>query len=302
LAHIVLSYAGKYTASTLFDKTFGEGLAWLFRSPAIFAVFIPVLGIAVDVVATAVGGRQRFSGALRFLIGLFAVSSFGAWAQGSVAQDTLLWSAVTISFGLPLLGLLGGLADTLRQGRIKLISPLPGVLLAIVVALLGVAVGAIEAINSFGKGNLADFYNPSLDLALFRLVLGAAVLGAVAGLGYWGAKVFGSQILETAAKGLAPLGALGALLWGVPYAIDGLSNRSSVQPLAGIAIAGSVLLALTVLTALGLGLGAWNAARRGDELLGDPWGGGGTLEWADDGASIGTIESAYPVLDAKGGE
>jgi hypothetical protein len=55
-----------------------------------------------------------------------------------------------------------------------------------------------------------------------------------------------------------------------------------------------------VLGALGALAKSAATAGRGDELLADVWGGGGTLEWAEPSDEPFTVVSPYPVLDSVG--
>lgn len=308
IAHVLIGQIAHFSADTLANRTWG-GITFLFVQPAIYAVFIPVLGIVLDVVATATGGRQRFRGASLGLIGAFGLLSFGAWAQGSVGHNdafgeafgrpTFIWAGFCLAVAIPLLATLGGAADTLRQGRIKLISPLVFSLFALLLGLLAWADGGIMVINTAGRGNLTDWQVDSLGQGQFRLVVGAAFLAALGACFYWSKQIFGSSIQDIAGKGLAPLGALAVAVWGVAPVLSGIIRGSAVKPMAGLTGAGGCLLALVILGTLGGALGALRTSLRGDVVGPDPWGGGGTLEWTD--ADQPAVESAYPALDGIGG-
>jgi heme/copper-type cytochrome/quinol oxidase subunit 1 len=300
MAHVIIGQITHSSPDTLIKTTYLEGVAWLFVQPAIYLVLIPVAGFAVDAVATAVGGRQRFRGTVQVLIGFLGLVSYGAWAQGRDGRSTVVWVAVTLAAGLPLLGLLGAMGDTLGQGRPKIMSPLASAFLALLVALLGAGVGMLQTVNTFGHGNLGTFDIPSLQLAQMRIVFGAAIVGAVGALFYWGRQVTGSVVADGLGKLIAPALAVGAVLWGVPWLIQALAKTDNPELFAGLATAGAVLLALGVLGAMAALAKASATASRGDELLADVWGGGGTLEWAEPTDEPVTVESPYPVLDAAG--
>ncbi|MBS1838850.1 MAG: cbb3-type cytochrome c oxidase subunit I, partial [Actinobacteria bacterium] len=55
-AHVVIAQIGRMGATEL-ATNFSDGLIWMFRGPTVFVFAIPVLGIAVDVVASATGRR-----------------------------------------------------------------------------------------------------------------------------------------------------------------------------------------------------------------------------------------------------
>src|SRR5690606_5002476 len=83
-----------------------DGISWLLRQPSLYVALIPALGIALDAAAVAVSGRQRFRGVAQGMIGAAGLFSFGAWAQGDVARNTLVWVLVCAAIALPLLGVL----------------------------------------------------------------------------------------------------------------------------------------------------------------------------------------------------
>jgi hypothetical protein len=71
-------------------------------------------------------------------------------------------------------------------------------------------------------------------------------------------------------------------------------DADAVRVFAGIAAAGAALFALVTLAALGAGLSAMRTAARGDDLLPDPWGGAGTLEWVEE-ITVVSFDSPYPL-------
>ena len=85
-AHMLLGQVAKMGPAAL-ATNFSENLIWVFRGPAVFAFAIPVLGIAVDVVATATGRRFANTDAMQMIIGLYAILAFGAWAQLHQARE-----------------------------------------------------------------------------------------------------------------------------------------------------------------------------------------------------------------------
>jgi heme/copper-type cytochrome/quinol oxidase subunit 1 len=312
LAHVALGQVSHSNASTLASSTFGNGLAWTLIQPAIYVALIPVLGIVLDVAATAVAGRQRSRGAVQGAIGFFSLLAYGAWAQSQAARSTLVWVAVTLLAALPLLAVLGSVGDTLRQGRPSLMSPLVFSVFAILLALLGAGVGLVQTINTFGHGTLADFKvdlfdkadllsgAQSLQSAQLRFVIGAAVIAGLGAVFYWGRQIGGTPLADGPGKGIAPLAALGVALWGVPPLIQALATTDHADVFAGISAAGAAVVLLAVLGTLGGLVRSATTSSRGDELLADVWGGGGTLEWAEPTTAPITVESPYPVLDSAG--
>lgn len=302
LSHVVLGHIVHPTPTDLAETTY-KGMGWLLAQPAIYVALIPVLGFAADAVATSVGGRQRFRGAVQGLIAFAGLLSFGAWAQTAESRETFIWVAVTAAFALPLLGLLALLADTIRQGKAKVVAPLIFAVLALLVSLLAALAGLLEAIDTAGAGQLIGFETGSLALGQLYLVVGVAIIGGLGGATYWSMQTWACPLADNVAKGTAPLAALGAVLFGAPHVLLGIlvANQPQIDPapFAAVSAFGAALLALAVLGVLVSGVKARSASKRGDELLADPWGGGGTLEWATDHVAARTVESAYPVLDAS---
>jgi heme/copper-type cytochrome/quinol oxidase subunit 1 len=299
-AQITLGHITHATPSTLLAKTFGDGLEWMFHQPAMFALCIPILGIALDVVVHLTGGQHRFRGVIHFFIGLYGFLSFGAWAQTPDARATAVWVAFSVLIVLPVLALFGSLGDTAFGGRLTLASPMAFAVLSLFVLLIATLIAVMQAINTAGHGDLASFDLVSVSLGQFYAVAGAALIGALGGCFYWAPLMFGDQLPESAGRAIAPVAVVGAVLLGGALFIAGIATPSNdgFRAFAGIAAGGSLILLLAVLGTLGAGVVSLMRSRRGDELLPDPWGGGGTLEWAPEGA-FASVSGPYPLLDSQ---
>ncbi len=316
-------------------------LDWLWSQPMIFAFAIPVLGIVGDIVPVAAASRQRRYGIQQAAIGLFAAVSFGAFAQPYFAPsvtDQAVFVVMSLLLTVATLGFLGGLGDTLARGKAAFSAQLATGIMAILAVLLGAAVaalrvsgaaiGAVQEIDSSwllkATNWLDDLRGTTVLTGVVDLVLGAAVIGAVAGLYYWAPKMFGRRLTGPlgALAGLAMFG--GAVLAGgsnvvagmlhegdrvfTPGAYDLVTETNAVEVLnivgfVGVVLvgAGLVLVLLDLIVAIGLGKGSAEAAD-------DPWN-GHTLEWATDSppplgnfpvAPVATSER--PLLDAKEGD
>jgi heme/copper-type cytochrome/quinol oxidase subunit 1 len=139
----------------------------------------------------------------------------------------------------------------------------------------------------------------------------AALLAGMAAIAYWGPKLWGRRLPDTAAGGLAALGLVGSFLAAFPSVIAGFLNQplgASTWPdldgpitLCNVAV--TIGFGLLVLTVLAFALAALRAFSRGEVVGPDPWG-GQTLEWAlpspPDGAipDVGVVTSPEPLLDA----
>lgn len=288
-------------------------IAWLFHQPALYLAAIPLLGIAADIVPVMAGTPQRAPGAVQASIGAFGLLSFGAWTQGvdgkSVAVNTIVWVAFSLAAILPVLGVVGGLADTVRNGRPQVSAALGCALVSQFLLLLAGLSGALAAIATAGKGNWFDILDApplvGMSLGQFQLVAGAVVVGVLGALLFWGPKLWGGVANETIGRGLLVIANLGALLFGASYAVLGLTapGGDGYRAFAAIAAVGAALLALTVLGVLSL---AASAARYGTSGPGDPWG-GFTLEWsipspppAGNFETPPVVSSATPLLAAAG--
>ena len=284
LARVVLLHIERPTPDIL---TAGwADIGWLFHLPALYLAAIPLLGIAADIVPVMTRTPQRMPGAVQAAIGAFGFLSFGAWTQGidgkSVAVSTIVWVAFSLAAILPVLGVVGGLADTIRQGRPQVSAALGCALVSQFLLLLAGLSGALAAIATAGKGNWFEILDtpPLLGMSIgqFQLVAGAVVVGLLGALLFWGPKIWGGTANETVGRGLLVLANLGALLYGASHAVLGLTapGGDGYRAFAAIAAAGAALLAVTVLGIMSL---AASAARYGDSGPADPWG-GFTLEWS----------------------
>jgi heme/copper-type cytochrome/quinol oxidase subunit 1 len=135
-------------------------------------------------------------------------------------------------------------------------------------------------------------------------------IGAVA---YWGPKLWGRSLPQSAVFGLGALGFLGTVLASLPLYVAGFANQPAgvvdgftyggPQELwNALAAIGQGVIALTVILFI---LTALRAFRSGEAAGDDPWD-AQTLEWsvsspapADNFASVPVVASAEPLLDLK---
>ncbi|HKY16521.1 MAG TPA: cbb3-type cytochrome c oxidase subunit I [Microthrixaceae bacterium] len=299
-AHIVIGHITHANPASLLELTYSEGLTWLFWQPAIWVVVIPVLGVAADIVAHLSGAQQRFRGVVYGALGVMGFAAFGAWAQSDASRNTFVWIAFALLAALPPMAVLGAIFDTLRSGSPKVASPIAFAVLAVLMTFVAVVPGVLLAIDTVGDGQLIGFGTAALAEAQFVFAIGAAVIAGLGGCVYWARLVFNAPLSEGMATALGPTAALGVLLFGLPLAVVGLitPELDVVQVFEIIAAIGALLLALVVLGALAGGVATLAKARRGDDLLADPWGRGGTLEWSDAAFPIDPVESPYPLMPA----
>ena len=98
------------------------------------------------------GRRLKHYGVFQGLIGAFAVLSFGAWAQLPRSVNTVVWAGFALAVALPILGLLGGLAESLRYGKVKINGALVCSLTSLLLLLGGAIGGVLQAFDTLGTG------------------------------------------------------------------------------------------------------------------------------------------------------
>ena len=306
-AHVVLGHVAADSAPGLADN-FANGLAWMLRGPAVYMLAIPVLGIAGDAVAHATHRALRNYGVFQGLIAAFGVLSFGAWAQGPRSVNTFVWALWALAAALPVLGMLGGLAESMRYGRPAASPGMVGSLLALVVLLGGILVGALMALDTAGSGTLFDFGAVLLGPAQSVFVVAAVIVGLVAGQAHWSGQVWGAVAKSRTVAGAGTLVALGGVLLAGIMAVDVflIANDTDAAVFVGIvATVGALLMVLGVLGALAASLSAERASFEGDgpaEVDTD----GMTLEWQVPWPAVAAqrtaelpaeITSPYPLLE-----
>ena len=313
-ANLLLIYLDADRAATSFGQPLNmwAQMRWLFEQPAALAVAIPVLGIAGDVVPVL--GRSKIAkrGPLLGSIAAFGVLTFGPWAQTAFNPrlvDQAVYIAFSVAVGLPVLAFLGGLMDALRRGRPQTKAALPLAMIGVLGTLAASGAAAARAIDPL---NLTGTLWGS---GVAKLAIGAAIAGLVAGVHYWGPKMYGVHPNEGLGKlnmllalggvalfggGELLAGGLGQLPAGTDGSfaavVDGAEVGLLVSAVGALLLVGSVALVLLAqVPALG-GKGAFAGA--------DPWG-GHTLEWAtaspppygNFAAAIPDVASATPLLD-----
>ena len=297
-------------------------LFWFAAYPMLWALLIPALGAVSEIVSTFAGrplfSRERASAAL---VGL-GVLCFAGW--GSEVDNlnrprplfilgaliVLAPVALLILNWLATLRLAGkeGDRDALRARFTA--TPMLWALGMLPVLGLGLAASVVSAVDA-GRDAHANYWQTGQQHALF---FGAATIGAVAALSFWGPKIWGRRLSDALGKLeiLAVVG--GTLLTVVGMLMLGLQDMlvhtatfdaseewelGNLVVSAGAAIVGLGLLVL-VLDLLGSIL-----ARRGRAAGADPWG-GQTLEWATTSPpprhnfdALPEIRSATPLLDLR---
>jgi heme/copper-type cytochrome/quinol oxidase subunit 1 len=308
-AHVIVGQISQADAGGL-ATNFTQGIGWLTRGPSIYMIAIPVLGIAADVAATASQRRITQYGIVQGIIGAYAVLSFGAWAQLPRSINTVVWTVFALAIAVPVIGLLGALADVLRRGKVQTSPALVLSLLSVLLLLGSVLAGLLQALDLAGKGTLFGFNAAALGAAQSAFVVSAALGGALAGLFHWSPLVWGGPVRSGAGNATAALVFLGGGLLATGQLVQAVvqldGKDTAGQLFGGLAALGALLLAVGVLSGFLASLGAARDAADGDGADDDV--AGLTLEWAFPTPAVGgvapdlpEVSSPYPLLDAREG-
>ena len=232
-ANAVLAYVdlrGRPAVRFGAEDAIWEQLSWMFTHPAIYVLALPVLGIALDVISSATGTETANRGVLLVATAAFGFLSFGAYAQsffdtpGTPIMEEAIYVLAAFAIVPVALVVLGGVLDLLRRGGSDLGSrPPASVVLSLIAVLLivaGTVLGALRVVAPW------DLLETSVTGAHFTLVVGSAVIGAVAGLNHWGEDLLGSPGFP----GLMLLGglvaSLGVVLIGAADVVSGFLGQA----------------------------------------------------------------------------
>ena len=275
IANIVLVYADlRGRPAVAFGQAEGPDiwlqLDWLVEQPAVYAVAIPVLGIAVDAVGKAVGAKSSRPEAVVVLIGLFGLLSVGGWSQDYFTapndhRDGLLYVAVGLAAVVPVVAALGAVADLVMRGSraaVRLASPgFVGGVAGLLLVMGAVLAGALRVIEPF------DLLETTATSGVFSAVVLAGLAAGVTALWNWGPQLVGRDLPASLGRGLIVLLLVGGALlkasavlsgfWDTPdmpaHRADG-SDFDAVLSVVGLG--GSILVALGLLAALGVAASA----------------------------------------------
>ena len=300
-----------------------DRISWAFHQPTVYAFAIPALGVVASVIPVFAGTRHQRHRIAMGLIAAFGALSLGSWALPSFGTDRrpwlydVPWVAVSFLVLVPLLGLLGLWALTVRAGRPRLASPLLFAAVAVLMLLVGVAAGAVQAIEpieTLVDGEATSLFGTTWTTSVASYVVLATATALLGAAVYWAPKAIGRTFPEVGARAVAVLLLVGTVLWSFPDLVAGLfgqpaapsalsENESTIEGLNVASTIGAAVLALAVLGFVGLLAAA--LAGRGDAPGDDPWE-GHTLEWAtssppphDNFTALPEISSEAPLYDAR---
>jgi len=301
------------------NKGVNEWLGWSLTQPQTYVFAAIGVGVVAEIASVASGRRHPLRAILLVGAGILTVAALGGATQ---VQHSLTWTNTSgsekvkdlipflIFNGLPVLGalvVLGGCALGLAKGRPRVMAPLVPAFLGLGMVLAGM-VGHLVA--QFGPAGLSGTV---FEEGEFNYVVYGTLLMGIGAVAYWGPKLWGRSLPQSAVFGLGALGFLGTVLSSLPLYIAGFANQPAgvvdgfsydgPQELwNALAAAGQAIIAITVVLFL---LTALRAFRAGAPAGDDPWD-AQTLEWsvsspapADNFASVPSVSSPEPLLDVK---
>ncbi|MGY6500001.1 MAG: cbb3-type cytochrome c oxidase subunit I [Acidimicrobiales bacterium] len=303
-ANLLIVYLDHRYAQVLWgaNETILVQLRWLIDQPQIYALAIPVLGIAAEQIPVFAAARQRYSAVLFGAIGAFGALSIGAWAQPALAPDLFddpLYIAVAALAVIPVLMVLALGGDTMRAGKVRPTAGLVMSLLAGLTLLAATATGVVTVIEPL------ELLGTTWQVGHSSLVVFSVALGLFAGLWFWAPKVFGRMLPEALGRIFGALLFLGALLATLPLMVAGLMDQvdrlpaladdDAVTALNSATAAGAAVALLAVVGLVALLLRGRSDGTTPD----DPWG-GHTLEWSTASPPVmGNFAEAPVVTDAR---
>ncbi len=285
VANIVLVYADlRGRPAVAFGRAQGPDiwlqLDWLVEQPAVYAMAVPVLGIAVDAVGRATGAKSALPEAAAIAAGLFGLLAVGGWSQDyftapSDHRDGLVYVAVGLVVIVPVVATLGAVGELVFRG-----SKTPEQLSS--TRVLGAVAGLVLLAGAAGKGALRviepfGLMETTADSAVFNAVTAATLAAAVAALWHWAPSLAGGALRETPGRATVALLLVGGVLLAMPDLISGFRGRADLPARAAEAgsldrlldtatFAGSILVMLGLFAVLGVAASALRSSVFGAPL------------------------------------
>ncbi len=320
VANVLVAYVdlrGRPAIFTGSEDSIAGQFDWFFTPPQALLVLVPVLGIVADIVQASIRGRQRNYGLVLGGIAVFGLLSYAADMQTafdysiSPVTSEFLYLAGGIAIILPFLVVLGGILDSLIVGRLRIGTPSPSLLAALITFDLVAAAVVTAVLRSIEP---LDLVGTPADRGVAVLALTGALCGALAGWIHWGPKFTGrprpSGLAVGATAGLLVGGAVAGLALFVAGFFD--PGESVLDTLSALTAVGLLIAAVAVggaLVALVVQIGGPESDDDGESEV-DVDDGGVTLEWAaptppplgNFAEPVGPVASPQPLLDTDDGD
>ena len=242
-------------------------LDWLVEQPAVYAMAVPVLAIAIEAVGAAVGAKSSRPAAIAIAVGLFGLLAVGGWSQDYFTapqdhRDGLVYVVFGLAAIVPVAAVAGGAAELVARG-----SKAPEQLLSArmlgagaALALLGAAAaaGALRVIEPL------DLLETSATWAVFNGVVLASLTAGTAAVWHWAPRLLGCAVREIFGRAAVVLLLAGGVLLAGPDLVSGFRSEgpelmansldiydSVGRVLTAVSFAGSVLVVAGLLAVLG---------------------------------------------------
>ncbi|HEX3394024.1 MAG TPA: cbb3-type cytochrome c oxidase subunit I [Acidimicrobiales bacterium] len=324
---LVMLFVDRHYGGHIFNGFTGSGggdpllwprLFWFAAYPTLWALLLPGLGVASEIVPVAARRRMFSHQRATLAIGAVGILAFAGWGSQlhSLTRARFIFGVGAIVVLLPvaslLLNWLATLAIAMRQHTAgpKNLKTAPMVYAGGFIALLGLGMVGWAAAVVSGNAGRSNYWQAASQHTLF---FGAATLAVVAALAYWAPKLWGRHLSDKASLPTSVLLSGGMVVtFGAFFvlAYQGLAMHASsfsdtdLTPANLVAGIGSAI--------TGLGLLAFVAdlcvnviAGRGRQADPDPWT-GHTLEWSTSSPPpsynfdrLPEIRSEAPMLDLR---
>ncbi len=301
-------------------------LFWFGAYPLLWALLIPALGAVSDIVATFAGRPLASHDRAMAALGAVGVLSFAGWGSEvtTLVRARLLFILGALLVLAPVASLvlnwlltlrLAGKESTDRAGLRRGFGRVPMLwaLAFLPVVALGLAGSVVSAVDA-GRRSHTNYWQVAQQHGLF---FGAATIGAVAALSFWGPKLWGYRLSEALGKleilavvGGTLLTVLGMFVLGIQDMAAHTSTYSSTDNFAPanlVVTVGAAIVGLGLLVLLA-DLFASEIFGKGRRAGADPWG-GQTMEWATTSPpplhnfdALPEVRSAAPLLDLRIGQ
>lgn len=232
-------------------------LDWMVEQPAVYAMAVPVLGIAVEAVSSAVGAKSSRPDAITVAVGLFGLLAVGGWSQDFFTapadhRDGLLYVVFGLAAVVPVAAVLGGVADLVARGArtpdrlaaTKFVGAVAALLLLAGAALSG-GLRVIEPL---------DLLDTSVTWGVFNGVVVASLVAGAVAIWHWAPRLLGRGIGETFGRVAVVLLLAGGTLLAAPDVVSGfrtdwpelMTNSPDIydsvgRALTAVSFAGSIL-------------------------------------------------------------
>src|SRR6266702_4219510 len=207
LAAVLLLYVDRAFGTFYFSSIQGGALLWdnvfwFFGHPEVYIVLFPAIGLIADAISTYT--RRPLYGS-KYIIGSMvaaAIISFIVWGHhmfvtGIGITSTKLYTVTTIAVSLPFDVMVIAMVETLAKARVRLkaaaLFSLGAVALFVIGGITGVYLASV-ALDHALRGTyfvVAHFH---------YIMVGASIMGLIAGLYYWFPKMTGRMYNESLAR------------------------------------------------------------------------------------------------------